>query len=40
MSHVFQAVSLPLFMFAMCALGVLSSVRTEKGRNKSGRFRP
>lgn len=40
MTHIFQAVSLPLFMFAMCALGVLSSVRTEKGRNKSGRFRP
>lgn len=38
--NVLQAVTLPLFMFAMCALGALSSVRTEKGRNKSGRFRP
>lgn len=40
MAHIFPAISLPLFMFAMCVLGVLSSVRTEKGRNKSGRFRP
>ena len=37
--NVLPAISLPVFMLAMCALGVLSSVRTEKGRNKSGRFR-
>ncbi|MFL0172468.1 hypothetical protein [Mycobacterium sp. SMC-13] len=40
MNHIIEAISLPLFMFAMCVLGVLSSIRTEKGRNKSGRFRP
>lgn len=40
MTHIFQAAYLPLFMFAMCALGAPSSARTEKGRNKSGRFRP
>lgn len=40
MTHIFQAVPLPLFMLAMCVLGVLSSARTEKGRNRAGRFRP
>lgn len=40
MTNILEAVSLPLFMLAMCLLGMLSSVRTEKGRNKSGRFRP
>lgn len=40
MNHIFQAISLPLFMFAMCLLGVRVSVRTEKGRNRAGRFRP
>lgn len=40
MNHIFEAVSLPMFWLVFCLIGVLSSVRTEKGRNKSGRFRP
>jgi hypothetical protein len=39
-TSIIHALALPLLWLAACLLGIRIGVRTEKGRNKAGRFRP